>query len=103
MYTEVEDLRRRVEILEGQVASMEHRLDTTELHLEIVTDWRRAERVASEPAGVDDQEAESDTPDPRFGRIESMLRSVLLRQADHAAALRMVDHSVQRLVERKVS
>jgi hypothetical protein len=82
---------------------MEHRLDTTQLHLEIVTDWRRAERVASEPTGVIDQEMESDTPDPRFGRIESMLRSVLPRQTDHAAELRRVSRSVQLLAERRAS
>lgn len=103
MDTELEDLQRRVEILEGQLASVEHRLDTTQLHLEIVTDWRRAERVASDPTSVVDQDAESDNPDPRFGRIESMLRSVLLRQADHAAALRSAARSVQTLVERRAS
>jgi hypothetical protein len=101
MDTEVEELQRRVEILERQCALMEHRLDFAELHLEIVTDWRHAERVASEPAGATDQETGADSPDPRFGRIESMLRSVLLRQADHAAALRTAARSVQLLVERR--
>src|SRR5580698_2662225 len=74
MNTELEDLERRVELLEGRLASIEHRLDAHQIHLDIVTDWHQAEREAGPSASAVDQEPRSDTPDAHFGRVESMLR-----------------------------
>jgi|HubBroStandDraft_3_1064219.scaffolds.fasta_scaffold486011_1 hypothetical protein len=103
MNTELEDLERRVELLEGRLASIEHRLDAHQIHLDIVTDWHQAEREAGPSASAVDQEPRSDTPDAHFGRVESMLRQMLLYQADQAAGLRKVTRSVQILAERKAS
>ncbi len=103
MDTEVQELRRRVEHLEEHLGSVEHRLDISQMQLEIVTGWRQAEHDAKKPAGAVDQEEKLGSSDLRFGRVESMLRSVLLHQGDQAADLRRTLRSLQILVERKVS
>jgi hypothetical protein len=99
----LEDLERRVEILEGQLASMERRLDTYQVHLDIVTDWRQAEREADKSTSAVGQESSPTTMDGHFGRVESMLRQMLVHQADHGAGLRKVACSVQTLMEMKAS
>ncbi|MGH3253534.1 MAG: hypothetical protein ACRDOI_45990 [Trebonia sp.] len=106
MSIELEDLERRVELLEGQLASVEYRLDISQMHLEVVTGWRQADREAGKPGkppGAVDQEAGPDTPDANVGRVESMLRQVLSRQIDHAAGLRTLARSVRLLAERNAS
>lgn len=103
MSTELEDLERRVELLEGQLASAEYRLDLNQMHLDIVTGWRQVEREAGESATAVVQDVKLDAPDVRFGQLESMLRQVLLHQSDHAAGLKRVTRSVRILVERKTS
>jgi hypothetical protein len=103
MSTELEDLERRVELLEGQLASAEHRLYISEMHLEIVSSWHQQEREAGRLASAVGQEAGPQTPDAHFGRIESMLRQVLLYQGDHAADIRRVRSFVRILVGRGTS
>lgn len=73
------------------------------MHLEIVTGWRQAEQDAKKPASAIDQDEKLGGSDLRFGRVESMLRSLLLHQGDQAADLRRVLRSLQILVERRVS
>jgi hypothetical protein len=102
---ELDDLRQRVERLEEQLGTLEYRLTLDEMNLEIMTVSRRAARsstgAGSEPAGDVGQDAEL-SRDPHFGRIESMLRSVLLHQGSHTADLRSAVRHLQILVERKI-
>jgi len=103
MDTEVADLNRKVGDLEGQVSWLEHRLNLCQMHLEIVTGWRKADREAGKPTRPVGQEGGFDTADPHFGRVESMLRSVLEHQGDHAADIRRVLRSLHVLAGREAS
>jgi len=101
MEKEVADLKQRLEGLERQVSWLEHRLNLSQMHLEIVTGWRQADREAGKPSGPVDHQGGFDTADPHFGRVESMLRLVLEHQGDHAADIRRVLRSLH-LAGRKV-
>jgi hypothetical protein len=102
MDKEVADLKRTLEGLEKQVSWFEHRLNLSQIHLEIVTGWRQAEREAGSRPGSMGHEGGFDTADPHFARVESMLRLVLEHQGDQAADIRRVLRSLH-LVGREVS
>lgn len=85
MDAELEDLKQRVERLEGHLSNLEQRLDLNEIHLQI-------ERPRPAAAGAHDTNE----------RLESMLRSVLLHQAGHTSDLRKAVRYLEILIERPI-
>ena len=69
---------------------------------EELEDLRRRADQGGEPASDASRNAEP-AQDPRFGQVESMMRSVLLHQNDHTSDLRKAIGYLQILVERKIN
>jgi hypothetical protein len=103
MSTELEDLRQRVEQLERHMHELELRLNYDDMRHQILYAVRVPTlAVGGQPGDLTDQQEEALSQDHNVGRIETMVRSVLLNQGQHTTELRRGLRYLEVLMKREL-
>jgi hypothetical protein len=103
MSTELEDIRQRVEQLERHTHQLELRLNYDDMRHQILYAVRVPTLAAGEqPSDLSDQREGATSQDHNIGRLETMVRSVLLNQGDHTSELRRAVRYLEMLVKREL-
>jgi hypothetical protein len=104
MSTELEDLRQRVEQLERQMHQLELRLSYDDVRHQILYAVRVPTMAADGQPGdlTDQQEEEATSQDRNVGRLETMVRSILINQGEHTTELRRGLRYLEMLVKREL-
>jgi hypothetical protein len=107
MSTELEDLERRVEQLEGHMHQLELRLNYDDMRHQILSAIRTpvgadAGQPGETPGDVSGHQEGEPGQDHNLGRLEAMVRSVLFNQGQHTSDLRRARSYLEILVRGKL-